>query len=231
MTAAAQSGVVEHVMGMPIVVDVRDHDVDDEALERVFDWLRWVDATFSTYRADSESAGSNRGELALADAHADVREVLERCEELRDETGGYFDARRRPAGSTRPGSSRAGRSTARPRSSTRRAAQLRDQRRRRHPPRGGASRAALAGRDPAPARPATASPPSSRRTTSRSPPRAPTTRGEHVLDPHTRRPPAGVALGHDHRPRPRDRDAYATAAFAMGGHGPPWSRGCATTRR
>src|SRR5438270_12857345 len=32
-----------------------------------------------------------RGELTLHGAHPDVRAVLERCEELREETGGYFD--------------------------------------------------------------------------------------------------------------------------------------------
>jgi FAD:protein FMN transferase len=56
--AAAARGVVrvEHVMGMPIVVDVRDvRDVDDEAaLEPLFDWFRVVDRRFSTYRDDSE---------------------------------------------------------------------------------------------------------------------------------------------------------------------------------
>jgi len=82
---------VEHVMGMPVLVDVRDPEVDPDAVERVFDWLRSVDAVFSTYLVDSEISRLNRGELALADAHPDVREVLDRCEELRLETGGYFD--------------------------------------------------------------------------------------------------------------------------------------------
>ena len=48
-------------MGMPIVVDVRDPDVDDAALDRLFDWLRHVDATFSTYKDDSEISRINRG--------------------------------------------------------------------------------------------------------------------------------------------------------------------------
>src|SRR5260370_34608376 len=78
-------------MGMPILIDVRDPDVDPLALDRAFDWLRFVDATFSTYKADSEISRLNRGDLDLADTHPDVREVLARCEELREETGGYFD--------------------------------------------------------------------------------------------------------------------------------------------
>jgi len=82
---------VEHIMGMPIGIDVRDADVDPAALDRAFDWLRHVDATFSTYRADSEISRLNRGDLALEDAHPDVRAVLARCAELREETTGYFD--------------------------------------------------------------------------------------------------------------------------------------------
>jgi len=83
---------VEHIMGMPIVVDVRDV-YDEAALEPVFDWLRWVDRTFSTYSEQSEISRLNHGELLLEDAHADVREVLARCEELRADTNGYFDVR------------------------------------------------------------------------------------------------------------------------------------------
>ena len=84
---------IEHVMGMPIVADVRDEDVDDGVLDSMFDWLRWVDATFSTYKDDSEISRLNRGELAPTDAHRDVQWVLDRCEQLRVETDGYFDVR------------------------------------------------------------------------------------------------------------------------------------------
>jgi thiamine biosynthesis lipoprotein len=84
---------VEQIMGMPIGIDVRDPNVDPAALDRAFDWFRWVDATFSPYKADSEISRINRGELQPADAHPDVRAILERCEELREETEGYFDIR------------------------------------------------------------------------------------------------------------------------------------------
>ena len=70
---------VEHAMGMPIVIEVRDGDAA-EAVERVFDWFRFVDEMFSTYKDGSEIS-------RLA------RDVLARCEELHGETDGYFDAR------------------------------------------------------------------------------------------------------------------------------------------
>jgi FAD:protein FMN transferase len=77
----------EHVMGMPVTV------LADRGAERVFAWLREVDARFSPYREDSEICRIERGELRPERAHPDVREVLARCERLRWETGGYFDAR------------------------------------------------------------------------------------------------------------------------------------------
>jgi thiamine biosynthesis lipoprotein len=90
---------VEHLMGMVIGIDVRDAlepSVLETAIEEVFAWLHWVDATFSTYRPDSQISRFGRGELSLAACCADVRWVLDRCEELRTETGGYFDARANP---------------------------------------------------------------------------------------------------------------------------------------
>jgi thiamine biosynthesis lipoprotein len=90
---------IEHLMGMVIGVDVRDAlrpAALDAAIEDVFAWLHHVDATFSTYRPDSQISRIGRGELSPAEACADVRWVLDRCEELRVETGGYFDARANP---------------------------------------------------------------------------------------------------------------------------------------
>jgi FAD:protein FMN transferase len=92
---------VEHVMGLPIVVDVRDEDEAGAALEELFDWLHWVDATFSTFKEDSEISGINSGRLRREDAHPQVRRVLERCELLHQKTDGYFDMRT-PAGSIDP---------------------------------------------------------------------------------------------------------------------------------
>ena len=60
----------------------------------MFEWLRWVDATFSTYKPESEISRLNRGELLLEEAHEEVRGVLSRCEALRVATDGYFDVRR-----------------------------------------------------------------------------------------------------------------------------------------
>lgn len=92
---------VEHIMGLPIVVDIRDDDEAGAALEELFDWLRSVDATFSTFKEDSEISRINSGRLRPEGAQPQVRRVLERCEGLHQETDGYFDMRT-PAGSIDP---------------------------------------------------------------------------------------------------------------------------------
>jgi len=82
---------VEHVMGIPVIVEVCDRGFDETAFDQVFAWLRFVDETFSTYRDDSEISRLNRGELRLAQTHPSVQSVLRRCESLRLSTHGYFD--------------------------------------------------------------------------------------------------------------------------------------------
>ncbi len=52
-------------------------------------------------------------------------------------------------------------------------------------------------------------------------------RGAHIVDPHTGRPPAGVASVTVVGSRLATADAYATAAFAMGAAGPRWTAGLA----
>ena len=216
---------VEHVMGMPVLVDVRDDGADAAAVDRVFGWLRFVDATFSTYRADSEISRLDRGELALSGAHPLVRDVLARCERLRADTGGYFDARARggldPSGLVKGWS-------------VDRAAELLSAAGAscfcvnaggdllvrggpwrvgvQHPHRRDQVAAVLSLSDAAVATSGAYE------------------RGQHVVDPLTGRPPSGAlavtVIGRDLA----TADACATAAFAMGERGPEWTarlRGCA----
>ena len=82
----------EDVMGTVVSFDVRGASDPRPAVADACAWLRRVDTTFSTYRPTSEISLINRGELRLRDASDDVREVIERCAELRDKTRGAFDA-------------------------------------------------------------------------------------------------------------------------------------------
>jgi FAD:protein FMN transferase len=79
-------------MGTVFRIDVRD-DIDPAALDAALALLHDLDATFSTYRRDSEVSQLAHGEIALDECSPDVRFVVERCEDLRRETDGAFDAR------------------------------------------------------------------------------------------------------------------------------------------
>ena len=168
---------VEMIMGMPIVVDVRDDGAGDELLDRAFDWFREVDAVFSTYKDDSEISRLNRDELALRECREDVRRVIARCRELVDETEGYFDAEAVVPGTIDPSGLVKGWSVDRAAALLDGAGvrELRRERRRRHP---AARRRAARRRAGASAsstrRSATGSRRSSRATISRSRPRAST---------------------------------------------------------
>jgi thiamine biosynthesis lipoprotein len=211
-------------MGMPVTVDVRDGDVGADAVDRVFAWLRFVDATFSTYRAGSEIRRLDRGELALRDAHPDVREVLARCERLRVATGGYFDVRAR--GRLDPSGLVKGWSV------DRAAALLSAAGARRFSVNAGGDVLVRGG----PWRVGVQHPRERDRlasvlslTDAAVATSGAYERGEHIVDPLTGRPARGAlavtVLGRDLA----TADAYATAAFAMGERGPAWTaglRGC-----
>ena len=204
---------VEHVMGMGIVVAARDGDVPDD----VFDWFRHVDETFSTYREGSEISRIRRGELAVGDASEEVQRVLGRCAELHEETSGFFDIDAvdgDPSGYVKGWSVdeaaaildgaglheyaiNAG-GDIRVRGTWRIGIQ--------HPLEPQSLAKEVEGTDVAVATSGTYE------------------RGEHVRDPHSSHPPAGILSVTITGPDLGTADAYATAAFAMGGHrAPNWT--------
>jgi thiamine biosynthesis lipoprotein len=212
---------VRQIMGMPIGIDVRDPGGID--LEAAFDWLREVDATFSTYREDSDISRLERGELTVADCRPEVDEVLTRCLALERETYGYFSVR--AAGRLDPSGLVKGWAVAEAaeRLATAGAksfcinaggdvvARGRPEPGRpwrvgvRHPEDAGQFAAVLAVEDLAVA-----------------------TSGQyeregHIVDPHTGRPSTGLLSVTVVGPDLASADAYATAAFAMGADGPAWT--------
>jgi thiamine biosynthesis lipoprotein len=81
--------VVQHLMGFPISVDLRDGGPGEA--ERVFDWLREVDLRFSPFRLDSEVTRLDRGQID--EVSADLKHVLALCEQYERRSGGAFRAR------------------------------------------------------------------------------------------------------------------------------------------
>jgi thiamine biosynthesis lipoprotein len=211
---------VRQIMGMPIGIDVRDPGID---VEPAFAWLREVDATFSTYRDDSEISRLDRGEITIADCRPDVDEVLRRCMALERETRGYFSVR--PAGHLDPsglvkgwavdGAARrlaaagavnfcvnaGGDVVARGRPSPDRLWRIGI----RHPEDLEQLAAVVAVEDLAVATSGLYE------------------RGAHILDPHTGAPADGLLSVTIVGPELATADAYATAAFAMGEAGAAWA--------
>jgi thiamine biosynthesis lipoprotein len=217
---------VEQIMGMPIVVDVRDDEVESGALDAAFAWLREVDERFSTYDAGSEISRVNRGELHLRDAHPDVRAVLECCEQLRVATDGYFDVRAAGTPDVDPSGFVKGWAVVR-------AAAILES--------GGARNYCVNAGGDIHLR-GDALPDRGWRIGIQHPRRRDEVaavvvatgelaiatsgdyaRGEHVLDPHTGLPPEGLLSVTITGPDLATADAYATAAFAMGRAGPEWT--------
>jgi thiamine biosynthesis lipoprotein len=211
-------------MGTDVAIDVRG-PVDPRAIDRALAWLHEADARFSPYRADSEVSRLRRGELQADEAHPDVREVLERCERLRAETGGAFDARAAGGGTPDPTGLVKGWAVERAvvlleRAGARdlcveaggdvavRGAPAPGERWRigiRHPRRPDRLAAVVELVDEAVATSGTYE------------------RGDHIVDPRTGRPPRGVLSVTVVGPDLATADAYATAAFALGHDGPAWT--------
>jgi thiamine biosynthesis lipoprotein len=212
---------VRHIMGIPIGIDLRDSD--DVDVEVAFDWLRDVDAVFSTYRDDSDISRLDRGDLTLADCRPEVDEVLTQCMALNRSTRGYFSVR--AAGRLDPSGLVKGWAVG-----------------------GAAERLAVAGAENfcinaggdivARGRPAADR---AWRIGIRHPEDLEqlaavvaledltvATSGEyeqrgHIVDPHTGRRPTGLLSVTVVGPDLGRADAYATAAFAMGADGPDWT--------
>jgi len=76
-------------MGMPICVEVSGLKHEHQIIE-VFDYFRHVDEKFSPYKKTSELSQVNGG-LDSSDMSAEMREVLDLCEQTKQLTNGYFD--------------------------------------------------------------------------------------------------------------------------------------------
>jgi FAD:protein FMN transferase len=84
---------VHQVMGTTVSVDIRSPFVAKSVIDDVFAQLDDINARFSTYRPESEVSRLARGELREQDASLDVRHVLAACDHLASVTGGAFDSR------------------------------------------------------------------------------------------------------------------------------------------
>lgn len=209
-------------MGTAISVDVRDVNISPSALDDVFAWFRRVDETFSTYKENSPISRLGRGEITVAGCDPDVGWVLDRCEEIRKATGGYFDCRASgrldPSGLVKGWSVEVASAMLVERGSANHCINAGGDIRLRgepepgrlwhagiaHPLEPSALTVIVAGTELAVATSGTAE------------------RGRHVIDPMTGQPAAALASVTLVGPALTLTDAYATAALAMGLDAPCW---------
>jgi len=79
------------LMGMPVTVDIADAQADQKDMDAVFDYFRYIDEKFSTYKDTSEITKINNGEIGISDWSEDMKTVFALSLKTKEETGGYFD--------------------------------------------------------------------------------------------------------------------------------------------
>jgi FAD:protein FMN transferase len=83
---------VEHVMGMPVSIDIRDNTPHaNNAIADVVALLHDINMTWSTWRDDSTITRFARGEITASELPETMHRILDQCEQYSIETNGAFD--------------------------------------------------------------------------------------------------------------------------------------------
>jgi FAD:protein FMN transferase len=82
------------MMGMTVTVEIVDTNASKKEIDKVYDYLTFVDEKFSTYKESSEISAINRGEIRIEEASDEMKEVFALSEETKLATDGFFDIRR-----------------------------------------------------------------------------------------------------------------------------------------
>ncbi|HSX39909.1 MAG TPA: FAD:protein FMN transferase, partial [Candidatus Saccharimonadales bacterium] len=78
-------------MGMPVTVEIVDSTAKESAFTKIFDYFNYIDEKFSTYKSTSEISLVNSQKLTPDKYSRDLVEVLQMCEQTKQETNGFFD--------------------------------------------------------------------------------------------------------------------------------------------
>lgn len=79
------------IMGMPVCIEIVDKVVKAKDIEEVFNYFKFIDDTFSTFKKDSDIEKINRGELKIEDASKITKKILLLCKQTKRKTNGYFN--------------------------------------------------------------------------------------------------------------------------------------------
>lgn len=78
-------------MGTPVIVEIRNEEARQEFFDEVFDYFKYVDQKFSTYKEDSEITAINNKKIEKENMSEDMKTVFKLSEETKRLTNGYFD--------------------------------------------------------------------------------------------------------------------------------------------
>lgn len=79
------------IMGMPITVELVDRSASKADLKKIFDYFKYVDGKFSTYKKTSEISQFNQGQITQTDFSPDMKTIFELAQQTKDQTQGFFD--------------------------------------------------------------------------------------------------------------------------------------------
>lgn len=79
-------------MGMPITVEIRNtkSKIQEDDIEKVFNYFRYVDEKYSPFKETSEVAKLNSGEKVSKE----MTKILRQAQDLKIQTNGYFDIKK-----------------------------------------------------------------------------------------------------------------------------------------
>ena len=84
-----------HTWGTVIFIDASSSSITEPqiqaSIDRVRDFLCFVDEVFSTYKDQSEVSRLRRGEITITDCCADLQEVWQLCLDAKSYSDGFFD--------------------------------------------------------------------------------------------------------------------------------------------
>ncbi len=78
-------------MTMPITVYIVDEKVTQKDIDAVFDYFKYIEEKFSTFKDTSEVSAINRGELKENEYSEDMKEVFRLSAETKRLTNGFFN--------------------------------------------------------------------------------------------------------------------------------------------
>ena len=78
-------------MGTPVIIEIIDKETKQELFDEVFNYFKYVDEKFSTYKETSEITAINNNKIKESEMSADMKLVLKLSEETKNLTNGYFD--------------------------------------------------------------------------------------------------------------------------------------------